>query len=65
MPDGWTVEVTRTVNLVVPASTCQEARDMAMTVAWKWLPDEAQNGDQGTASVRVLRQGDLPAGGHE
>ena len=62
MPD-WTVELTRTVRVVVPAGSDEEAAEAALDIAWTVLPDEAEGGDQGSAEARVVRAGDLPGGG--
>jgi hypothetical protein len=59
----WVVEVTRTVRLSVPARSASEAREMALSLAWEWLPECAEGGDQGSATVRVVREGDLPGDG--
>ena len=56
----WIVEVTRKVRLALPASGDSEAREMGLSAAWEWLPEQAEGGDQGSASVRVVRAGDLP-----
>lgn len=59
----WIAEVTRTVRLALPASSDREAREMGLAVAWEWLPECAEGGDQGSASVLVVREGDLPGDG--
>ena len=58
----WIVEVTRKVRLALPASGDSEAREMGLSAAWEWLPEQAEGGDQGSASVRVVRAGDEPGG---
>jgi hypothetical protein len=61
----WIAEVTRTVRLAVPARNRTEAMEMALAVAWEWLPGSAEMGDQGSATARVVRAGDLPGDGRE
>ncbi len=59
----FAVEITRTVRVVVPASSVAEAREAASAIAWKWLPEEAEGGDQGSARTVVVREGDIPGDG--
>jgi hypothetical protein len=59
---AWIVEVTRKVRLALPAASDPEAREMGLSAAWEWLPDQAEGGDQGSASARVVRAGDEPSG---
>jgi hypothetical protein len=65
MAADWIAEVTRTVRLAVPAASFSEATDMASALAWEWLPEAADGGDQGTVSIRIVRPGDLPGDGSE
>jgi hypothetical protein len=55
----WIVEVTRTVRLSVPADDRASAEEAGLSIAWDWLPEEADQGDQGSATAKVTRAGDL------
>ena len=59
----WLVEVTRKVRLVVPATGHADARVKGLDAAWEWCPENAEGGDQGSASAVVVRAGDLPGHG--
>jgi hypothetical protein len=56
----WTVEVTRTVRLALAASSDEEACGRGLDIAWDWCPEQAEGGDQGEASARVIRAGGRP-----
>lgn len=57
-------EITRTLRVALPgARDDDEAAEMALAIAWQWLPDQAEGGDYGSAEVRIVRSGDLPGGG--
>lgn len=51
----WTVEVTRTVRLVVDAPDEENAQVTALDCAWQWLPGNADRCDQGSATAHVVR----------
>jgi hypothetical protein len=55
----WIVEVTRTVRLAVHADDADDAVEEALGIAWDWLPEQAHRGDQGSATAKVTRAGDL------
>lgn len=60
MADAWIAEVTRTVRLAIPAAASySDAREMALAVAWEWLPECAEGCDMGSASVRIVAGPDL------
>lgn len=55
MEKVWVADVQRSVKLVITAPTEDEARDHALDLAWEWQPEQADGGDQGTASVSVTK----------
>jgi hypothetical protein len=50
----YAIEVRRTVIVAVEAWNALEAMSSASAVAWQWQPEEADGGDQGTVSTRVV-----------
>jgi hypothetical protein len=61
----WLMQVSRTLTVAVPASCKADAEEAAFAIAWDWCPEEAHQGDQGTATVAVIQAGDYPGDGRE
>jgi RES domain-containing protein len=53
----YRVEVTRTVELTIEATSARHATDEAFIIAWGWQPERASGGDQGQVSAQVVTDG--------